>query len=81
MHCSVCLSLQGRAKVDPIYLFLNLAPKFLNRVYLRAFLTSGLDGVLGWRHVPAAVALRGKSGRLVGRRAKFEVQKIHLYRD
>jgi hypothetical protein len=75
------MSLQDHAKVDPIYLFLNLAPKFLNRIYLHAFLTSGLDGVVGWRHVPAAVALRSKSGRLVGRQAKFEVQKIHLYRD
>jgi hypothetical protein len=53
-------SLRYQANVDPTYLFLNLAPKFLNRLYLRAFLTSGLDGVVGWRY-SRPLALRGKT--------------------
>jgi len=54
------MSLQHQAKADR-NIFLNLAQNVLTRMYLSAFLTSGLDGVVGRRHVLAAVALQGKT--------------------
>jgi len=58
------MSLQHRAKVDPHTFIFEFGPNIFDPhvfFYLRAFLTSGLDGVVGRRDVPAAVAQQGKT--------------------
>jgi hypothetical protein len=58
------VSLEDQAKVDPTYLFLNSAQKFTEPLIPPRVLNLGSrrgGWVVGWRHVPAAIALRVKT--------------------